>query len=98
MYMELGLSQKRTRRTAVVSEQDGVESIRWRLDVGCHKKRRIVGKVIEHGVVETCNRISMGKLEARRPLGRTQEWYSNNRQAQEIFLFAGGSMPALGST
>jgi len=53
MYMELGLSQKRTRKTAVVSEQEVIESIPGRLDVVCHKKRRNVEKVIEQGVVET---------------------------------------------
>jgi hypothetical protein len=52
-YLVLGLSQKRTRKAAVVSEQEGTESIRRRLVVDCHKERRTVEKVIEQGVVET---------------------------------------------
>lgn len=37
----------------MVSEQEGTESIRRRLDVACHKKRKTVEKVIEQGVGET---------------------------------------------
>ena len=48
--MEHGLSQKRTRKAAVVPEQEGTDSIRRRLDVVCHDKRSTVEKVIEQGL------------------------------------------------
>ena len=49
LYMGLGLSQKRTRKTAVVSEQQGIERVleEVRLGLVCHKKRRTVEKAIE---------------------------------------------------